>query len=279
MLGKCKQLLLDNRWLLLRRISQIGILALFLAGPWFGIWILKGNLAASEIIGRVPLADPFILLQSLFAGHRPERSFVVGGLIIAVTYALIGGRIYCGWVCPINVVTDAAAWMRRRLGIRQNLKLDPSTRYWLIGVMLVLSFFTATIAWEVVNPITMLQRGLVFGLGLVPVVVTVIFLFDLLLMKHGWCGKLCPVGAFYGLLGSRGLIGVAARKRDACTRCGDCFEVCPEPQVIAQPLYGVAQGTPATEVKDLITNRDCLNCGRCIDVCQEQVFRFVIQRR
>ena len=27
-----------NRWLILRRSTQLGILALFLAGPWFGIW-------------------------------------------------------------------------------------------------------------------------------------------------------------------------------------------------------------------------------------------------
>ena len=33
-----------HKWLLLRRSSQVGILLLFLVGPWFGIWIVKGNL-------------------------------------------------------------------------------------------------------------------------------------------------------------------------------------------------------------------------------------------
>jgi ferredoxin-type protein NapH len=36
-----------HKWLILRRTSQIGILLLFLVGPWFGIWIVKGNLATS----------------------------------------------------------------------------------------------------------------------------------------------------------------------------------------------------------------------------------------
>ena len=31
------------KWLILRRLSQLGILALFLLGPWFGIWIVKGK--------------------------------------------------------------------------------------------------------------------------------------------------------------------------------------------------------------------------------------------
>ena len=36
-----------HKWLLLRRASQLGILALFLLGPLAGIWIVKGNLTFS----------------------------------------------------------------------------------------------------------------------------------------------------------------------------------------------------------------------------------------
>lgn len=32
------------QWLVLRRAMQLGLLALFLIGPWFGTWIVKGNL-------------------------------------------------------------------------------------------------------------------------------------------------------------------------------------------------------------------------------------------
>ena len=260
------------RWLLLRRISQTGVLLLFLAGPWWGIWVLKGDLAASELAGTLPLADPFILLQSFFAGHIPETRALLGALVVGLAYGVVGGRVYCSWVCPINVVTDAAAWLRRRLGIPQDVKFSKSARYWLVGVVLLVSLVTGSIAWELVNPITLFQRGLVFGLGLVPLLVLAIFGFDLLIMKHGWCGHVCPVGAFYGLLGSRGIVGVAARRRTDCTRCGDCFEICPEPQVISGPLYGAGEGKA-----DFISDPDCLNCGRCIDVCPEQVFRFVLE--
>ena len=41
---------LAHKWLLLRRVSQLGILAAFLAGPWFGLWIVKGNLNYSLIL-------------------------------------------------------------------------------------------------------------------------------------------------------------------------------------------------------------------------------------
>ena len=54
-------LLARNRWLLARRSTQLGILALFLAGPWFGVWWLKGNLASSTFLDVIGLTDPLVL--------------------------------------------------------------------------------------------------------------------------------------------------------------------------------------------------------------------------
>ena len=39
-----------QRLLILRRVSQFLIILIFLAGPWFGVWIAKGNLSASLIL-------------------------------------------------------------------------------------------------------------------------------------------------------------------------------------------------------------------------------------
>ncbi|MDH4133358.1 MAG: quinol dehydrogenase ferredoxin subunit NapH, partial [Gammaproteobacteria bacterium] len=58
-----------HRFLLARRASQAGILALFLLGPLAGVWIVKGNLNSSLTLGILPLTDPYVLLQSLIARH------------------------------------------------------------------------------------------------------------------------------------------------------------------------------------------------------------------
>ena len=60
-----------NRWLLLRRATQLGVLLLFLLGPWFGIWLVKGNLASSLTLDPLPLTDPYLVLQELASGHWP----------------------------------------------------------------------------------------------------------------------------------------------------------------------------------------------------------------
>jgi ferredoxin-type protein NapH len=88
-----------------------------------------------------------------------------------------------------------------------------------------------------------------------------------LIASRGWCGHLCPVGAFYGLLGRTALARVSAAQRSACDDCMDCFVVCPEPQVIRPALKQAGQTHP------LILSGDCTNCGRCIDVCDRQVFK------
>ena len=80
-----------HRWLVARRITQIGILLLFVAGPVAGIWILKGNLNSSVVLDAVPLTDPFVMLQSLAAGRLPELTALSGALIVAVVIALFIG--------------------------------------------------------------------------------------------------------------------------------------------------------------------------------------------
>ncbi len=257
-----------HKYLLLRRASQAFFLALFLLGPWFGIWWVKGNLSGSMTFDILPLTDPFILLQSLLAGHWPELTAITGALIVGVAYALIGGRVYCSWVCPINPVTDGAHWLHDKLGMSKGWQPKRATRFWVMGMVLVVSALTGTIAWEVVNPISMLHRGLIFGVGFAWTFVLAVFLFDLLVSRRGWCGHLCPVGAFYGLLGQKSLLRISAVNRSACDDCMDCFAVCPEMHVITPALRGKDGETP------LILSPDCTNCGRCIDICAPQVFTF-----
>lgn len=267
--GPTRGWLARHRWLLLRRISQLAILGLFLLGPLAGVWIVKGNLSSSLTLDWLPLTDPHLLLQVLLTGQVPERSAFIGALIVICAYLLIGGRVFCSWVCPVNLITDLAAWLRRKLDLKAGAQLSRSTRYWVLGLTLVLAAGTGTLVWEIFNPVSLAHRGLIFGMGLGWLVLLGVFLFDLLVAKHGWCGRLCPVGAFYSLLGLKSLVRVSAARREQCDDCMDCFAVCPEPQVIRPALKGAPKG-----IGPVILDINCTNCGRCIDVCDRGVFQF-----
>lgn len=268
-----------NRWLVARRLAQVLILALFLSGPLAGLWIIKGTLAASLTLGILPLNDPMIALQSLLAHHRLSGSVLVGAAVITLFYGLVGGRVFCAWVCPVNVVSDAAAGLRSRWRLQGGTSLDRRSRYGLLLGVMVASATTGTVAWEFLNPVSLLFRGLVFGSilsgGASLMVAGALFLVELAVIPRGWCSALCPVGAFYGLLGRFSLLRVSAAGRDRCDSCMECFAVCPERPVLSPALR------PAPPTKDgdspatpLILSGDCTNCGRCVDVCSENIFRF-----
>ncbi|MFT6985947.1 MAG: ferredoxin-type protein NapH [Psychromonas sp.] len=259
--------ILANRFLLLRRFVQLMILSAFLLGPLAGIWIIQGNLSASLLLGVVPFTDPFILGQSMLSGHLPQFQAVLGMLIVVLFYALVGGRVFCSWVCPVNLLTDAAAWCRRKLNFRKESVISNQWRYWILAMVMILPLFTGVMSWELVNPVSAFNRGLFFGMGLGWILFLMIFLFDLLAVENGWCGHLCPMGAFYSLINCISLIKVSAVKRDKCTDCLDCFAVCPEPEILKDPVHG---GKHA--IGPLITGLTCTNCGRCVDVCGENVF-------
>ncbi|MCL2589511.1 MAG: quinol dehydrogenase ferredoxin subunit NapH [Betaproteobacteria bacterium] len=259
--------LVANKWLLLRRVSQLGILALFMVGSWFGVWIIKGNLTSSLVLGVVPLTDPYAFLQMLATGFLPAKTAIIGALIVALFYLLIGGRVFCSWVCPVNMITDAAAWTRRRFNIKSNHAPSANTRYWFMVGTFVASALTGTLAMEWVNPVSIAHRGLFFGMGAGLWFLAALFIYDSFVATRGWCGHLCPMGAFYSLLGKAALLRVAAPRRDACDDCMDCFGICPEPQVIRPALKKAGQDSP------VILDSRCTTCGRCIDVCGKQVFR------
>ena len=255
-----------HRFLLLRRLSQLSIFALFLLGPLAGIWIVKGNLSSSLTLGVLPLTDPFVVAQVLATRHAPEASALIGAAIVIAFYATVGGRVFCAYACPVNVVTDGAAWLRRRLRINTGRAPRGALRFWPLGAVLVASAVTGHLVWEAVNPVSMTQRALIFGGTVAWGAVAAVFLFDLLIAPRGWCGHVCPVGASYALIGHKSLLRVSARHASRCNDCADCYAVCPEPQVIVLPLKGKAGHGP------VITDAACTNCGRCIDVCGPDVF-------
>ncbi|EHR1011841.1 quinol dehydrogenase ferredoxin subunit NapH [Vibrio parahaemolyticus] len=252
-----------HRFLVLRRLCQLTIIALFMAGPTLGI--LTGNLSSSMLFDTVPLSDPLIVLQALATGHIPEFNALLGVVIVVVFYAILAPRAFCAWVCPLNIVTDLAAWLRRKFNIKASYRWSPAIRYWLIPVLMLGSALSGAILWTWLDPVAALHRGLVFGVGAGWVLIALVFVLDLLLVEHGWCGHLCPLGATYGVIGRKSLLRVTAVRREDCTKCMDCFYVCPEPEVLRQPLK---------EGDRRVMDQNCISCGRCLDVCPEHVFEF-----
>jgi ferredoxin-type protein NapH len=256
-----------HRYLLLRRLVQTSLLLLFLGNNLYGWTVLQGNLSSSRLFGRIPLVDPFAVLQIMATRTLVSATALLGAGIVLAFFGLLAGRAFCSWVCPVNMVTDLADSVGRWTNSRMLIgRMNRTTRYWTFGLSLVLSSILGLAAFEWISPVSTLHRGIIYGMGTGWTVVLAVFLFDALAIRNGFCGHLCPLGAFYSLAGRFGALRVM-HARGRCTGCMRCVESCPEPQVL--PFVGLASGP--------VTSGECTNCGKCIDVCPEQAMQYGIR--
>lgn len=258
-----------HRFLILRRFVQLSLMVLYILGAYSTIKLLEGNLSSSLIVGTIPLSDPYAILQIYASGSVVGFTALLGGVIVLLLYGLFLGRAFCSWVCPMNMVTDLANFLRRVLKLDRDesrFNLSRKVRYWILGLSIPLSLAFALPAFEFVSPISMLHRGVIFGMGLGWAAVLAVFLFDLFVQKNGFCGHICPLGAFYSIIGRFSLLGVR-HDSDKCTLCMKCKAICPEKEV----LHMVGKESA------YVSMGECINCGRCIEVCDDDALNFSIR--
>lgn len=258
-----------HRFLILRRLTQISMIVLYFGAHAWGWKVLEGNLGSSLFLGTIPLADPFAVIQMSAAGALLGLDVLIGAAIITLFYALIGGRAFCSWVCPINMVSDAANGLRRVLRVNEverRVVISRHLRYWVLALSIALSAIFGVAAFEFISPIGMLNRGLIFGIGFGAAVVAGVFLFDLFGVKNGFCGHLCPLGGFYSLIGRFSLIRVK-HNQEKCTLCMKCTAICPEKPV----LHMIGKRS------EFVAMGECTNCARCVEVCDDDALKFDIR--
>ncbi len=257
------------KYLILRRFVQISTLVLFFGSAHWA-WnynelpIISGNLSSSMLFGFIPLADPFAVLQILATQQSLLTEVLIGALIVLAFYFIVGGRVWCSWVCPVNLISDLAGKIRKKLNIQNAMQLSRKFRYIMLALTLVLSAITGVAAFEWISPISIFHREIIFGLGSGWAILLGIFIFDAFILKDGWCGHLCPLGAFYSIVGKFSFLRISF-DTPTCTHCVECTKVCPEPQVLDLKL---------ASSKGYISAGECTNCGRCIGVCPENTLQF-----
>ena len=253
------------KYTILRRIVQLAVLGLFIAGNCYGVKILQGNLSSSVLFDTINLSDPFAVLQLFLASFSLGATAITGALIIFVFYALIAPRAFCGWVCPINILTDFAAWIRGKLGIQSKiLSVSKNARYYLLVLALLCSGLFGIAAFETLNFIGFFTRAVVsLSLGAITIAI-VIVIFEIFAGNRIICSHICPLGGFWAIASKFSLIRIF-HNADKCSKCNKCKTVCPEVQVLK--MVGK---------ENFKVNSECISCGRCVSVCDDDALNFSI---
>ncbi len=253
-----------------RRLTAVAVLLLIAAGLQPGFHLFRGSLAASELFGTVPLADPLSALEIVLSSRTLPSTLLLGAALVALIYALLG-RIFCGWVCPLGLVTDLNdvlrrridRWLRRRGRSLPVITLPTSIKYWVLAGFLLASFLISLPVFTTFSPINWLVWGIVFGLPSALLAIAAWLLLELVSPRL-FCRSLCPLGALYSLIGRFGLLRIRISSPTACRlQCAVCDACCP------MGIHVMADH--ATSGHATITDPECTRCGACVDVCPAEV--------
>ncbi len=261
----------------LRGLSRLGTAVAFCVLPWLnaaGMHGVSGSLFSLDVFGW-PFGDPAALVQTLAGGGRPGAHFLLGvGSSLALAFLL--GRVFCGWLCPYGLLSEAAATLGGRLRARPRAWKVPA-RWELACRAVVLAAGTGLAACGI-PALTRLSfpgtlslapqiacyngfDGAFFGLLAAPVTA---LLLEFLTGERLWCRFVCPQGL---------LLGCAARLRSWCGR----WSRLPLPAVRWEAACCSCKGeTPCAAActlgvqprrKDGPDAVRCSICGECVSVC------------
>ena len=217
-----------------------------------------GTLSSSSIFG-VAVLDPFAMLEVIAASKTFSPSWLLAALPVLVVYGLIRGRAFCGWVCPVNLLCEGLDWLRARLHISVRERVVPrhAKRYVALGV-LVLSALLGFPLFEALSPIGFVGKGIVLGSMAGGLTLLAILLIELFWGHRVWCRSLCPLGGFYEVLGTVGLVNVKI-DHGACIGCNRCKQACLcDPEILDDAVSGADA---------VVRAGDCMVCGKCVDAC------------
>jgi len=251
-----------NRWTLTRRVVQLAAL-LLLASPALGWKLFQGNLGSASL-GGLLLTDPLASVQVLLLTGALALPLLLGTGTVLVVYGLLGGRTFCGWICPVGLLTDLAGLLPGRCG-RPVWRLGGKSLALL--VVLTLSLLLGLPVFETLSPIGIAGRAMSFGPGPELALLGLIVAAELLLVERLWCRSLCPLGGFYAQLGWLSPLAVGFRA-EKCSHCGRCREVCSVAEVLDPSLErGI----------DRIHSGECSRCGACIGICPDDALHFTLR--
>lgn len=221
-------------------IKPVGVDALC---PFGGIETLWSLIAAGSIIQKVAASSVVLL-------------------IMAMVTALIFGRTFCGYLCPLGALQEFVGKLRRLLGIKSRAVLPAAMdRYarWLKYVVLaivvlwswsaaslVIRAFDPWVAWTHLTSVEVIAEFSV-GLGILVVALVASVAYD-----RFFCKYLCPMGAFLALLKPLSFFRVQ-RDLEACTSCGACDRACPMNITVS-----------ATQE---VRSAECISCNECVNAC------------
>ncbi len=187
------------------------------------------------------------LVLMLLGKNQLWVAVFVGGLLLSIAK----GRLYCGYVCPINTVMEAVdndAAKRKR----KRLKTPAWAKNNIVRIG-VLALFVLTFIFIQKTGRKLPVLPALFAIG---ILLTVFF------EPSFWHRYLCPYGTLFSLFSKKNKVGYTISE-EGCIKCGLCVKNCP-----AEAIKQEEKSVP------VIFKSECIVCGKCKEVCPTKVISY-----
>lgn len=188
-------------------------------------------------------------------------------MFLVVVSSVFYGRVYCGYLCPQMIFSEASVNLESRLRkwvVKKFVHWKPQARnrlqraLFLCLVALASVFLAFIFISYFVEPRDLLRRLLTLDIrtaaGISGVAVTLVTFLDFSLVRLRFCTTVCPYGYLQGMLGDKNTLLVHYRdETHECIECKKCVRVCPMGIDIRKSPFQI----------------ECVHCADCIDACDE----------
>ncbi len=189
-----------------------------------------------------------LLFLGLFAASIATGKMMLWLVLFGLSLvgAILFGRLYCGYACPMNTVMTPLDHLAKKFGIQKDREpswLRKGFIPWLAVGISVAAVVLFRQAWQISLPIMLVW--LAISVLAVPFYPARVF--------HN---QICPFGALQKLFGRKALISRTVDPSD-CVGCGKCLPVCPAEAI----------SIDSDTSRAVIRTDYCHQCTNCSTVC------------
>ncbi|MEN8905820.1 MAG: 4Fe-4S binding protein [Clostridiales bacterium] len=198
------------------------------------------------------------LLRKIYSG-------TVLMFIVTIVITILFRRSFCGNICPFGALQEFVGKIGRKI-FKKKFIISSKPDYYLRYIKYIVLVVTLFMAWKLkelwMSPFdpwaayAHIFAGFEelkeeFLIGSILLIITIV---GSLLVDRFFCKYLCPLGAFYAILGKLSPFRVS-RNSEICTNCTLCSKECP-------------MNIEVHKMDDVKT-AECINCQRCVTVCNK----------